>query len=130
MKLNVDCVRDVMLELESFPIGTYHVKSFTKSINEYGFDTVQYTIIKLIEADFINAGFVRTMDGVMHIGGIVDLSFKGHEFLETIREHRVWTKTKGIIGKVGSSGFGFISQIASTYLTDIANAYLKTKIPF
>ena len=130
MKLDVECVRDVMLELEGFPMGTYQVNSLQKSIQEHGLDTVHYTVVKLIEADFINAGYARTMDGNMHIGCLVDLTFKGHQFLETIREHRVWTKTKGIIGKIGSSGFGIVTHIANSYLSDLADAYLKSKLPF
>lgn len=125
MKLDVDCVRDVMLELESFPIGCYHINSFSKSIDKHGCEIVLYTLTKLIEADFINAGTTRTMDGILHIGGIVDLTFKGHQFLETIRENKIWSKTKGILGKIGSSGFGLVTQVATSVLTDLANSYLK-----
>ena len=125
MRLDIDCVRDVMLELEGFPIGSFHVSSFKESIEKYGYDAVVYTLTKLIEADFINAGGDRTMDGLFHIGSIVDLTFQGHQFLEAIREKSVWLKTKSILSRIGASGFSLVSQVATSILTDAASTYLK-----
>lgn len=33
MQLNLDCIRDVLLELETFPIGLYTVNSLTSKNN-------------------------------------------------------------------------------------------------
>lgn len=125
MKLNVDCVRDVLLEFETLPIGNYSEYSFPISIEKYGVENVFYTLLKLSEAEYINAEFIRTMDGRAHTVNLYDMSFSGHQFLETIRDSNIWAKTKRIVGNVGSSGFGLISQVAASILSDLANAYLK-----
>lgn len=125
MKLKIECVRDVMLELESFPIGCYNAASFEKSVAEHGEESVLYTLAKLVEAKYINAEYKRTIGGQPYINNVFDLTFAGHEFLETIRENKVWNKTKNILGKVGSGSFALVSQVASTILTDLASAYIK-----
>lgn len=40
MKLNIDCVRDILLELETFPIGVYPVGSLKNSIANHGREPV------------------------------------------------------------------------------------------
>lgn len=125
MKLNVDCVRDVLLEFESLPIGNYSEYSFPDSIQKYGLENVCYTLLKLSEAQYINAEFIRTMDGRAHTVNLYDISFSGHQFLESIRDSTIWAKTKRIMGSVGSSGFGLISQVAASILSDLANSHLR-----
>lgn len=44
MKLNIDCIRDVLLELETLPIGWYDITSFQNSVEKYGTDNVLYTL--------------------------------------------------------------------------------------
>jgi Hypothetical protein (DUF2513) len=48
------------------------------------------------------------------------LTWEGHEFLDSIRDPKIWHKTKDAIGKVG----GFSLKL----LKDIATAYLKEEI--
>lgn len=88
-----------------------------------GVDLVEKKVLK--EAGYINADIHLYPNGQYDYYGVFDITFPGHQFLETIRENRVWNKTKGILGKVGSSSFSLISQIATSLLTDIAGTYLK-----
>ena len=94
MTLDNECIRTVMLELESFEIGVYSVSDFKISINKYSFDKTAYTLLKLLEAGFINATSIRTQDGAPHISNIFDLTFSGHEFLSTIKDDENWNKIK------------------------------------
>ena len=71
MKLNIDCVRDVLLEFETFPIGCYFVESFKKSIEHYDQETVLYVLVKLTEADYINCGLCMkvTLKTILPLSG-------------------------------------------------------------
>lgn len=128
MKLDIDCVRDVLLEFEKLPLSCYTPYNFPASIKKHGIDNVEYSLAKLKEAGYINADIPQCSNGQYEFYGIFDMTFSGHQFLESIRENKVWSRTKSIVGKVGSGSFSLISQVASTILTEIANAYLKGQV--
>lgn len=86
MKLNIDCVRDVLLEFEEFPMGNYNVSSFAKTVGKYGHENTLYTLAKLYEANYINGDIAADEGGYYHCLVIYDITFQGHEFLSTIRE--------------------------------------------
>ncbi len=50
----------------------------------------------------------------------ISLTWKGHEFLETIRDPEVWRKSKEGAKKIGSFGIDIIE--------DLAKGYLKKKV--
>lgn len=85
MQLNVDCMKDVMLEFESFKMERIFEKSFVKSIEKHGYDNVLYSLVKLTDDYYINASYERTQDGVPHFSDIQDITIKGHQFLERIK---------------------------------------------
>jgi hypothetical protein len=125
LKMNIDCIRDVLLELESFPMGCYVVDSFEQSIRKHGKPDVVYSLMKLAEAEYINANYVRTMDGRPHITAVFDMTFRGHEFLEKIRSDTIWsTNIKPILSSIGSISFDAITQIASSVITSLISARL------
>ena len=120
MKLNIDCVRDVLLELESFSMGSYDSDSFIKSIEKYGDDNVTYSLVKLTEAKYINAKYSRTMDGRPHFDDLYDITFSGHEFLEKIRSDGIWNDNiKPVLSQVGSKSFDVIIQVATNVITSL-----------
>lgn len=116
MKLDIDCVRDTLLELESFPMGCYSVRSFSKSLKKHGEENVIYTLAKLSEADYIKAHFMMMESGHYFCDAIYDITFSGHQFLEKIRDHKLWACVKNVAGKTGSFAFDIISQIATNML--------------
>ena len=124
MKLNPDCVRHILLEFETFPIGGYEINAFKKSIEQYGEENVLYTLVKLIEAGYINATFIRTQDGRPHIDVVYDITFAGHQFLSDICSDTVWSKTKSIISKMGVTSIPAITQVASGIITCIIKSEL------
>lgn len=112
MKLRLECVKDVLEELEELPIGSHNLHTFRKCIEKYGEEDVLYTLVKLSEAEYINADVRRTMDGRPHIGGIFDLTFAGHEFLNSIRLPGIWERIKGAAGEGGTACLKAIGEVA------------------
>lgn len=94
MKLKIECVKDVLEELEDLPIGAHNLAKLPKSIQKHGTDDVVYTVLKLFEANYISGTHTRTLDGRPHIGAIYDITFQGHEFLNSIRSPDVWERLK------------------------------------
>lgn len=46
------------------------------------------------------------------------MTWKGAEFVETVRDRDIWERTKGIAKKVGASSPEMLMQIASRLLQD------------
>ena len=118
MKLDIECVRDVLLELETFPIGVYLVGSLENSIANHGRENVEYTLVKLSEANYVNVQYCRMTNGSFLFDSIFDITFQGHEFLEKIRSDTVWNdKVKPALSSIGSMSFDVISNVTSSVVS-------------
>lgn len=115
MKLNHDCVRSILLELEEkLALGQHihlpQLKTF-KTLDEYGENDSIYAILKLIEAGYIDGSHRFDGDEIYYLG-IASITFSGHEFLDTIRDSKVWAKTKEFTKKLSSVPLSVLSATA------------------
>ena len=55
---------------------------------------------------------------------IDDLTVKGHEFVNGIRDEKLWNKTKSIAAKIGAKSLDVFVQIASNVITELIKAEL------
>ena len=120
MKLTPDCIRDVLLELETFHMGAYKVDAFQNCIESYDREQVLYTLIKLFEGGYINAQLERSPAGQLIIFRVYELTFQGHEFLEKIRSDTIWNqKLKPVFTTIGSMSLEVISSVANNAITSL-----------
>lgn len=120
MQLTPDCIRDVLLELETFPMGAYKASAFCNCLEKYSNEQILYTLIKLYEGHYVNAVFKRSSSGIPIIFHVYDITFQGHEFLESIKSDTIWNQhIKPVAEKVGSKSFEAITQIASSVITTL-----------
>lgn len=121
MKLNNDCIRDLLLYIEENTNLSDDV--YIESINDlsYSIEELLYTSIKLKEANFINAEIEQTYDE--ENGGysitVFSLTWQGHKFLDNIRDSEVWKTTKRIISKFSSVSLGIIENVAAQVITNM-----------
>lgn len=120
MKLNHDCVRELLLYLEENLDVSNRIQFFEIKISNFDDATIVYTAIKLYEAGYITAKIEKDVYGEV-FGYISDISWDGHKFLDTIRDNQVWSSTKKILSKVSSSSISFVSNVASQVLTNLIN---------
>lgn len=126
MKLNPDCIRDILLTVENNEFGGYFtLTSLRNKLSQYSIEELHYCCLKLNEADYldlITAPMMRT-----HIPGIkaiYDLTFEGHEFLEDIKSDSNWNKTKDIAKKVGSFSLNTLKDISVEVISSVINSHL------
>lgn len=118
MELDKDLVRDLLLELEvketSSSMSQVEIDNFANR-ESVEIDKVLYTIKKLEEADFINAKISYASDKVYwyHISSI---TYKGHEFLDSIRDPAIWKSTKETASKITGVSLTILSQIATSLI--------------
>ena len=127
MKLDIECVRDILLEFESFPLGCYTPYSFTASIAQHGEDEVCYTLVKLSEGKYINADVRRYSNGHYDFYGIYDMTFAGHELLAEICDQERWKKVKSGMSAIRSYSLSAISAIAEGMTTAGINVLFQNK---
>lgn len=120
MKLDFDCIRDILLTLEKYPYGeVIQPEQLFEELSNYDPEVISYSLLKLYEADYIEA-HIPEIDGVFpEVSQIFDITFQGHEFLDNIRSNKIWTKTKSILSELGSGSIKFASQIAVAILTEL-----------
>jgi hypothetical protein len=97
LKLDKDLVRDVLLKLEADEGDPRN----SKDIEVAGFprEQISYTIQKLSEAGLVDAISFSSSSG--YDWRARALTYEGHEFLDTIRDGKIWKETKRIANEAG-----------------------------
>lgn len=139
MRLNPDCVRDVLIYLEDHLImfdDEYRIcrndiewRELVEDEdlnNQYLIDDIRYAVIQLAEAGFINGkpcagGQNRGITGF----NILDITWAGHELLANLRGEELWTATKSVADKLGTCSIKALSVIASAVVTAKINQYFQ-----
>ncbi len=126
MKLNPNCIRDILIAVESNT--GYHVYldyptqlDKCPSLSNYNDNEIRYHIYQCYKSGLIEFA------GKEDIGGniaISDLTPSGHSFLANIRSDNIWNDVKNISLKVGSTSLTALSQIA----TGVVSAIIKNQL--
>lgn len=143
MKLNLDCIRQILLCVEEhtglrkacffidsgleeseimignspIPFPDYQSKLLEKFSN----DELIYHLNYCVESDLLTT---NESYGLYQIF-IMDLTPKGHDFLENIRDSKVWSNVKDIASKVGSKSLDSIIQISSNVIAQLIKSQLR-----
>ena len=124
MKLNLDCIREILLQMEEIPYnGFLEIESLHAALSTYSEDEIMYSVQKLIEADFITAVTTKGW-GETYINGVKDITFEGHQFLANIREDNNWKQIKSISSNIVFAGLKIITAISEGVATAAINKYL------
>ena len=126
MKRDLDLIRDILLTIENSTnkISIYEL-SDTLNVSP---DIIFYQITLLREANFIIAhGGIRVITPTSRryeSFRVYRLTFTGHDYLDAIRDNRVWAATKSELSKIGgSAAFDIVKELGlrfvSQYLTQI-----------
>ena len=125
MELNKDCVRDILLKCEELlqmnddgTMNTLQSGDLKEVLPDYDLSVIKYSVLKMDEADLINAKIISFDDSIVGEFLIFDITYFGHEFIEQIKDDNNWNKVKDVAKKVGSSSIDILLQIATGVLTN------------
>lgn len=130
MKLNHDCIRDLLLFLEEYLTNdNYYLLdpySFTRTVYLNGFDNsdVLYSCEKLFEAGYVNGKIRNFVDITIPEIKITSISWEGHKFLNNIRDDKIWKDTKSILSQFKTVSISFISDVAAQIISKLINKKL------
>ncbi len=125
MKLNPDCIRDILLEVEEVTSLDCRFSCRadvpeTGRLAVYPFETLAYHI-KQCDLN----GYFAEMDTYdIQNFEISYLSPKGHAFLSDIRSDTVWKHTKTVAGRIGAWSLDTLSKIAIGVVTELIKSYV------
>ena len=134
MKLDTNCVRDVLLAIEElqrvFVNDNGDVEKEALWINGlyaalpgYGREVVFYTLYNLEQAGYIDLT-VQWISGCVNMCAINHMTYEGHEFLESIRDSRQWTSVKKGLAAVRNYSLSAISSVAEGITNAAISSYL------
>lgn len=119
MKLNYECMRDVLIFLEEnltvdcdgeLSFGLICLDDLYGELSQYSNEDIYYSVFNLKQAEFLSCS--PDDEPIYKIYSIDYITFKGHEFLSEIRDNDKWKNVKSILGNVKTFSLSAISAVA------------------
>ena len=117
MKRDMELVRELLLFLEDKP-DPAHLEADRFPMPCRSPSEIQYHLNLLYQAGFLNGEPIKssTSDRLIKVLPF-DLTWQGHEFLETVRDPEIWRKAKAGAASVGTASIEFIWGMAKALIT-------------
>lgn len=92
MKLDYDLIREILLITEEYSDGKHHILDafYQKRITPVPSNAAMRTSVEYLRM----AGYVQCKLTSAKVYRIIDLTPKGREYLDSIRDEKVWQKVK------------------------------------
>ncbi len=118
MKLNHDCVRDLLLYIEENLRYDDELEINKLQLKTYSLEELLYTTEKLVQADYLTYYPIEVDDNYSIL--LVDsITYKGHQFIDTVRDNQVWDKTKKVLAFLKSVSIEITSETASKVINHL-----------
>lgn len=126
MKLNPDCIRDILLTIEQIPDLHHHLDFNSETISElfpmYSFDEVMYHLHQCE----LNGFFVNPSHNASYsCYTVYDLAPSGHTFLANIRNDTFFNNVKEICKKLGIISLEGLTTVASNCTMMLIKSYFN-----
>lgn len=139
MKLNSDCMRDVLLKIEKMQIITTDeednvsieplwVDDLYKALPKYDKEVIFYALYNLEQAGYVSTNLINGDDASLGYA-VNHMTYEGHNFLDRIRDPKAWRYIKTAGSAIGNFSLSVINQIANGVTTAFIDSYLA-KNPF
>lgn len=124
MKLNPDCIRDILFIIEEQTTYSTSVDSHSlcsQLEEKYSSEEILYHC-RQCEYNGLFTDVNHYFNGFI----IQDLSPYGHQFINDVRQENNWKKTKDIAKQVGSTSLDVVKEISSQVISNlISNQFGK-----
>lgn len=118
MKRDLDLVRSILLKVES---AENEIELMELQDEVHTTSVVVYHLGLLEACRLIDAKFFRDMNGKVIDATVFGLTWDGQDYLDAMRDDRVWAKTKSAIrNSVGSTTFEVVKRVCVEVATKLA----------
>jgi hypothetical protein len=117
MKRDLGLVRELLLKLEALPMVMYGAETIEPNdpriaADGHSEEDVAYHLQLLQERGLIEVPDSQPMIGIV----FTRLSWEGHDYLDAVRDPKIWYKTKEATERVGSWTFEIVKELAKGYI--------------
>ena len=136
MKLNLECIRSVMLTLESELSFADNGDCLTKNdvalehlcelLPEYQKEDIFYSLFNLDQAGYLRIS-VHWGNGSVYECIVNYMTYNGHEFLNEIRDDKRWNKVKSITTTIRNYSLSAVSSIAEGVTSAAISSFLSKR---
>lgn len=134
VKLDTNCVRDVLLAVESLQRVFVNddddiekealwADDLYAALPQYDKAVVFYALYNLNQAGYIDLS-VQWIESCVNMCAINHMTYKGHEFLESIRDSKQWTSVKKGLEAIRNYSLSAISSVAEGITSAAISSYL------
>ncbi|MGE0421638.1 MAG: DUF2513 domain-containing protein [Reyranellaceae bacterium] len=125
MKRDMDLIRALLMEIEKLDRPAMH-DLMGSAFPEDKKRLVGHNLLILIQADYLSGVDAHSMtdDDFLNL----DLTWKGHELLDSIRDSAVWSETKKQMKQVGNASVQLVIDLATAYAKKLAKEKLGIEI--
>lgn len=131
MKRDMDLVREILLAVEAAGEDRPSMQDlFGVPLSEVEIDTRE-SMRTTSSCSVRQAGWLTGIDAGSMSGSNwlnLELSWPGHDFLDTTRDSEVWKKTKFGVEKIGGAGWEVVKAIAVAYAKEQAKKVLGIEL--
>ena len=132
MKLNYECMREVLLKLEELlelnenftfkEMTVEEIVNIPVLSNKFSREDIAYSVYMLADADLIYYEHQHYKNLIPNerynlpklvVSNVKSLTYKGHEFLENIRSDTIWKNVIEKLKPLGGMTIEIISQVAA-----------------
>lgn len=121
MKRDLDLARSILLRVESAE-GPLSLDDFASEV--YTVPQVAYHLGLMEDQGLIDATFVREWSGASVKATVSGLTWAGADYLDAVRDDRVWAKVQGAVKSAGAFTFGAVKEVAVAVAVASAKASL------
>lgn len=131
MILKPDCIRDILLAVEACPFSEYlNLDKLDAMLPDHSYDDIWYTCLKLEEGGYLSLMTVTvSMSYRPGIKCIIDLTYQGHEFLNSVRDPKRWQKLKCVAEGVKDYSLSALQSIAEGMTSAAISTTLQSYLP-
>lgn len=133
MKLDISCVRDILLTVEKYedflePVtfDDHNYSYYDDYLSAYPIEKILYHVQYCIKSGLLSNICSTKVWGRVDFDCILEPA--GHDFLANTRTEDKWNPTQTIFTKIGGASLKVVSAIAEGVTTSLANKYLPNEI--
>ena len=133
MTLDLNCVRDTLLTLEEWLVLDDDLDFHRLGLDDicrssemlkHSKSSIAYTLVLLDEADFIKCSISYEGTSIYYLA-VRRLTYKRHQFLDSIRPQSTWNKIHAICEKTGFKSLATVMEISDMLLPDTLKAAIN-----
>ncbi len=141
MQINLDCLKDVLLYcVDNIDYQETDDSWTTKCVNlymmydsselkDYDRKDIMRSVLKLMECNFITVStYFPPNKPYLERCTIDDITMRGYQFINSVKESSIWEKTKLVAKKAGNHTLSFVEGVAHDIAVEGAKQIVSTMV--